>query len=396
MDTEDLQQKLHAQVALAERSEHAFLTLKACNEALVRTSSEQEFLAEFCRLCVVEAGYAHALVTLAGPDPHEVLRSFASYGSLQSYVDNLQVTWDDAPTGQGPTGRAIKTGQSQLADWRSPQASLTPWQDLAQQHHITASIALPIKQGDRVLGALNIYSTEPNSFSPADQELLEQVAQLLAYGLTSRQTLAAQDRLLDQTIQAIVKMVELRDPYTQGHENQVARLAYTIAHQLQLPEDTARGIYVAGLLHDVGKLRAPAEILSKPGRLDPIEYELIKLHSQASYDILRNIQFPWPVAEIALQHHERLDGSGYPQKLKGDQILLGARIIAVADVIDAMTSHRPYRPGLGLGAAIAEIEANRGQLYDPDVVDACLAILHAPGLVWTDLPRPPQASDPIA
>ncbi|WP_126148188.1 HD domain-containing phosphohydrolase [Synechococcus elongatus] len=398
MSPEELQQELQLQSMLIDRSEHALLTLKACNEALVRASGEREFLAEFCRLCVVEAGYAHAWVTLNSFNPHESLRPFASFGRLQSYVDSLQITWDDQATGQGPTGQAIKTGQIQIADWQAEQSSLAPWQEIATHYQIKTSISLPLKQGVRTLGALNIYSTQPDAFPPLEQELLAQVAQLLAYGLSSRRSLAIQDRLLDQTIQAIVQMVELRDPYTQGHENQVAQLAQAIARQLGLDENCIRGIHVAGLLHDVGKIRVPAEILSKPGCLDPIEYELIKLHPQACYDILKSIQFPWPVAEIAMQHHERLDGSGYPRQLRGKQILLAARIIAVADVIDAMISHRPYRPGLGLGVAIAEIKNNSGRLYDPRVVEACLAVLNMSDALETEPTSPPpfQTGDRLA
>ena len=170
----------------------------------------------------------------------------------------------------------------------------------------------------------------------------------------------------------------MRDPYTSGHQQRVAKLAVAIARELSLAEDDIEGLHLAGIIHDVGKVTIPPEILSKPGRLSGVELALIREHAQAGYDIIKGVDFPWPIAQMILQHHERLDGSGYPDGLRGDEILLGARIIAVADVVDAMATHRPYRAAVGIDAALQEIEANRGRLYDPDVVDACLR-LHRDG-----------------
>lgn len=179
--------------------------------------------------------------------------------------------------------------------------------------------------------------------------------------------------LLD-SIAALAATVEMRDPYTAGHQHRVAQLAVAIAHELQLPEDQVEGVHLAGVVHDVGKIRVPAEILSKPRRLMEMEFAIIKEHPQDGYEILKSIDFPWPIAQIVRQHHERLDGSGYPQALKGDQILLEARILAVADVVEAMSSHRPYRAALGVEAALKEIELGRGSVYDATVVDACLRL----------------------
>jgi len=179
---------------------------------------------------------------------------------------------------------------------------------------------------------------------------------------------------LSGTIQVIVSTVEHKDPYTSGHQNRVARLACAIGREMHLPEDMLEGIRMAGVIHDLGKIAIPAEILSKPTRLSNIEFALIKTHPQIGYDILKHIQFPWPVAEITYQHHERIDGTGYPGGLRGEEILLEARIISVADAVEAMASHRPYRPALGIDAALEEISRNKGKFYDPDVVDACLEI----------------------
>jgi PAS domain S-box-containing protein/putative nucleotidyltransferase with HDIG domain len=184
---------------------------------------------------------------------------------------------------------------------------------------------------------------------------------------------------LDGVIQAMVLAVEMRDPYTAGHQRVVADLARAIAQEMHLPPEQVEGIRMAGVVHDLGKICVPAEILSKPGRLSDIQFDLIKIHPQVGFEIMQNIEFPWPVAKIILQHHERLDGSGYPSGLKGDEILLEARILSVADVVEAMASHRPYRVSLGLDRALDEIVKYRGSWYEPAAVDACLRLFREQG-----------------
>ncbi len=179
---------------------------------------------------------------------------------------------------------------------------------------------------------------------------------------------------LEESIKAIANTVESRDEYTAGHMRRVGQLAPAIARELGLSEETIHGIELASTIHDVGKISIPVEILTKPAKLSKIEYLLIQTHAEAGYDIVKNIKFPWPIALFILQHHERIDGSGYPQGLKGEEILPGSRIIAVADVIEAMASRRPYRSELGIDAALAEIRQGRGTLYDPTVVDACVRL----------------------
>ncbi|MET0013949.1 MAG: HD domain-containing phosphohydrolase [Sedimenticola sp.] len=181
-------------------------------------------------------------------------------------------------------------------------------------------------------------------------------------------------RSMEQAVQAVALTVEKRDPYTSGHQLRVAELAAAIATTMELDPDTIRGIHLGGLIHDIGKIYVPSEILNRPGTLSENEFHIIQTHAVVGHDIIGSVEFPWPVKTMIHQHHERLDGSGYPQGLKDGDIILEARILAVADVVEAMASHRPYRPGLGIDSALAEIEQNRGILYDPDVVDACLKL----------------------
>ncbi|MCF7793547.1 MAG: PAS domain S-box protein [Candidatus Cloacimonetes bacterium] len=191
-------------------------------------------------------------------------------------------------------------------------------------------------------------------------------------------------KLLAETVNGLVSAVEMRDPYTAGHQRRVAQLSTAIAEKMKLSKHDIEGLNLASLVHDIGKINVPAEILSKPGRLTDTEFNLIKTHPQTGYDILKSIDFPWPVAEIVLQHQERYDGSSYPQGLKGNEINIMARIICVADVVEAMSSHRPYRPSLGTEMAIGEIKKNRGKLYDPKVVDACLELFEKDNFTFSD------------
>jgi PAS domain S-box-containing protein/putative nucleotidyltransferase with HDIG domain len=189
-------------------------------------------------------------------------------------------------------------------------------------------------------------------------------------------------RSLESTVSALASALEMRDPYTAGHQQRVTDLACAIAEEMGLSEEQINGIRMAGLIHDIGKINIPAEILNKPGELTEIEYNLFKNHPQVGHDILKSVEFPWPVAQIVLQHHERMDGSGYPQGLSGDEIMLEARILAVADIVEAIASHRPYRPARGAGDALEEILHNKGTLYDLEVVDACLRVFYEKGFTF--------------
>ncbi len=244
-------------------------------------------------------------------------------------------------------------------------------------HRIKMLVSL--KVGNELKGMLLLSNKlSGQRYSTEDRSLLQTISKEVSVGIENalayesiQQEHGELLEAMDGIIHAMSLVVETRDPYTAGHQRRVAELAAAIAKTMGLSEWAIRGIRVAGLLHDVGKLSVPAEILSKPGKLNQTEFDIIKSHSQVSYNILELIEFPWPVKEAVLQHHERLDGSGYPNSLTADDIILDARILGVADVVEAISSHRPYRPALGLEYAMQEIISKKGILYDPKVVDAC-------------------------
>lgn len=214
---------------------------------------------------------------------------------------------------------------------------------------------------------------------PAIIGLLQDISERKRGEDDARRYVARLEQAMQSTINVVATIGELRDPYTHGHERRVGEIAAAIATEMGLEDNQVHGIRIAGYLHDVGKIAVPAEILAKPARLTKAEFDLVKDHAQRGYEILKTVPFPWPVAESAWQHHERMDGSGYPQGLKGDAILVEARILGVADTVEAMASHRPYRPGLGIERALAEIESSRGKLFDPRVVDSCLRLFREKG-----------------
>jgi HD-GYP domain-containing protein (c-di-GMP phosphodiesterase class II) len=285
------------------------------------------------------------------------------------------LTWAEARHASCPAGAAIIRGEHIVVQDILSDSSANSWRENALRYGYASCIALPLMDGKRAFGALVIFDDKKNVFDADEVKVLEEMSGDLAFGILTLRMKAAH-REQEQRLQK-----NMRDPYTSGHQARVADIAKEIARQMGLPEEQMQAIHLAGLVHDLGKIRIPAEILSKPSRLNEVEYKLIKMHPQAGYDILKGVDFSWPIAGMVLQHHERMDGSGYPQGLKGDEILPGARILIVADVVEAMSSHRPYRPGLGIDTALAEIVRGRGTHYDPQVVDACVALFKESGYV---------------
>jgi len=370
------------------RVTRALKVLTSCNQALIRETNVLHFMKEVCRIIVEIGGYRLAWVGFAEQDENRSVRPVAQYGYEDGYLDTVNISWSKSKRGRGPTGTAIRTKKPVIGKNILTDRSFAPWRTEAVKRGYVASIALPLIKEKQALGSLNIYSAEPDAFAEEEVKLLTELANDIAYGIgvmemRSRQEMAEKalkqsyehvKKVLGGTVYALAEMSQRRDPYTAGHQRRVSQLACSIARQMGLSENQIEGVRMAALLHDIGKMYVPSEILTKPGQMSDLETGIIETHAQVGYEILKTIEFPWPLAKTVLQHQERLNGSGYPAGLSGDEILLEARILAVADVVEAMSSHRPYRATLGLKKALNEISQNRGILYDPDVVDACLIL----------------------
>jgi PAS domain S-box-containing protein len=288
-----------------------------------------------------------------------------------------------------PDGRIIMSNQAlaKMFGYESPEEFMADITDVALQLYVNPEDRRKLKEMIEEHGFVKGYETQNykkdggiiwislNMYVVRDEK-----GQIMHYEgineeITDRkQTVERMRKALGATVQAIAVTVETRDPYTAGHQRRVADLARSIATEMNLPIDQIDGIRMVAIIHDLGKISVPAEILSKPTKLTALEFSLIKTHAQSGYDILKDIDFPWPVARTVLEHHERMNGSGYPNGLTGDNLLMESRILAVADVVESMGSHRPYRPSLGIEAALEEIEKNRGTLYDNAVADVCLRL----------------------
>ncbi|MGC8511251.1 MAG: HD domain-containing phosphohydrolase [Acidimicrobiales bacterium] len=331
------------------------------------THTREEYLSQLCDALVTSGGYALAVVT-------------AGIGEQTGFVDGagldeefqriLAKTDSTAMRGDGLTGMAIRTGTVQIVNDLSADPAATYWRHHIERLHLRSAAAFPISLGGEVL-TLTVFSYLDHHF---DQLVTEGIAMMLdevAAGLARVDAVEQIERALSGTLAALAEMSELRDPYTAGHQRNVGRLGAAIAARLGVDAALVALIDQAGTVHDIGKISIPAEILTRPGRLSALEFEIMRTHADVGYAILTKARLPWPIPEVARQHHERLDGSGYPLGLTGDDIDLPARIIAVADVVEAMAHHRPYRAAPGLEAALAEIARGAGTIYDARVAQAC-------------------------
>ncbi|MHC3994444.1 PAS domain S-box protein [Thiomicrolovo sp. ZZH C-3] len=392
----DISERIESDAAL-KRANRALRTLSEVNTALVHAQNETELLDKVTKVIVEQSGYSLAAVYLAadGDESSLVPVTWAGYRKKRYWIEQLRL--DEPDSSDFPAGRAVKMKTTQICRSIDKNAGETLWGKTAVEHGYISNISLPLFNGNEVFGVLGIYASLDEPFDEDEVKLLEELAQDLAYGILNLRTRVSQEQhetllreSLEQSIQAIAATVESRDPYTAGHQRRVAELAAAIAREMELDEERIQGISFAGIIHDLGKIHIPAEILSKPGRLSDIEYQLIQTHPQAGYDIVKDVRFPWPIAQIILQHHERVDGTGYPQGLKGNEILLEARIISIADTVDAISSHRPYRSARGIETAIQEIQKGKGSIYDPEAVDACVRLFNEKAFTFTtDTPLPP-------
>jgi HD-GYP domain-containing protein (c-di-GMP phosphodiesterase class II)/PAS domain-containing protein/putative methionine-R-sulfoxide reductase with GAF domain len=389
-----LEVNLHEQKRLIlETSTSAHLrelkVLSEINMALLVATSEKDLLQAYCRIAVESAGYRMAWVGFAEQTPEKVIVPVAWAGHEDGYLSAIRPMWDGGEFSQGPAGRAIRSGQIEYnRDSNAPGAA--PFQAEAEKRGYKAVIAIPFETDPGSMACLTMYASTSLDWSQAEQHLMQQMAHALGYGIrTLRGTIARAQYLeqirdsLEHTIDLIAGTVDRRDPYTAGHQRRVAELSVRIARKLAVEEEQIRGLRLAATIHDLGKIGIPAELLSKPAALSRAEFALVKEHVQIGHDIVKNVTFPWPIADMILQHHERMDGSGYPQGLRGDAMLLESRILAVADVVEAMASHRPYRPSRGIDAALEELLKDRGTLYASAVVDACVSVFREDGFQFT-------------
>ena len=367
--------------------------LSDCIHAVVRATDEQNLMQEVCKIVVEVGGYEMAWVGFAEQDIEKSIKPVAWMGKNDGFLETIKISWDDCDHGRGPTGTAIRTAEAVVNENTSENPNTILWREELLKRGFNSSIALPLIYKGDVLGVLTIYAIEPEAYDKSEIDRLMGLANDLAYGICAiririERIEAGQEielhldklqKALSGTIKVVASTVEVRDPYTAGHQRRVATLARAIAEEMGLPDHQIEGIFMAGVVHDLGKIYVPAEILSKPSRLNDIEFNLIRTHSQVGYDLLKTIDFPWPIAQIVHQHHERLNGSGYPQGLSSEQILIEAKIICVADVVEAMASHRPYRPARGVEAALEHVQEESGNLYDSNTVNTCLRLFSERG-----------------
>lgn len=365
----------------------------AINTAQLHAVDEQSLLDDVCQKIVDIGRYRFAWIGYISKDDQQTVIPVAHAGVEDGYLQMMKIQCNQTGDNDGYFV-PIKMGRPSVCRNIENNPEFPPWKEAAIERGYKAYVVIPMNFGgepDRAI--LVIYSGEEEVFDDEEVNLIKETADDLVFCIKylrssiSRaktaeklaNSLQQKDALLLEIVDALAASVEAKDPYTAGHQKRVGALTKAIAQKMNLPEKDIDGISIAGSIHDIGKIQIPSEILCKPGSLLKEEFALIKTHSKAGYDIIKNIDFPYPVADILLQHHERLDGSGYPAGLHENEILLGAKIVAVADVVEAISAHRPYRPALGIDKALEEIERMKGIQFDKEVVDVCLNLFRKEG-----------------
>ncbi len=370
-----------------ERTNRVLRTLSQGNRTMIHAGSEDELLQSVCDVLAQEGNYQFVWAAYYHMD--EPLFPQAQSGDsaerMQPWLDELKYVDlnDKLFAGLFDDSTPLLITDMKQDSWTKRQVAVV------QDEDVSALLLLPLLHRHKMFGVIGIFSTNQDIFDESELSLLQEMAGDVSYGIESQRTHIAHEEGMERiqktmlhTIEAVSLTLEKRDPYTAGHQQRVVQLAVAIAQEMGLDARRVEGLRLAALVHDIGKIHVPAEILNRPGRLSESEFGIIKSHPEVGYDILKNVEFDWPIADIVLQHHERCDGSGYPHGLKCEQIVPEARILAVADVVEAITSHRPYRPGLGLDVALHELEKGRGVLYAEDVVDTCLNLFRVNNFTW--------------
>ena len=383
------------QEAIQEELEKRGWALSALSEAaaaLARANSTELLIQEVCEAIASQGPYVLAWVGQAEEDAFKTVKVVGAAGAAAGYIKNIVVSWSETEqTGRGPAGSCIRNNKTSVVVDSEIDSGFIAWRERAREFGIRSAVGCPIPDGisGMPFGVLLVYSKVPNTFGASEVQLFESLAKEIGFGLRSierqhklddqiHEKELTQERLstaLRSTIEAMSKTMEWRDPYTAGHQKRVANISMAIARELGWTNERIQALYMAAMVHDIGKMAVPSEILTKPSRLTDLEMQMVQGHVEAGYQILKDIPFPWPIAEMVHQHHERLDGSGYPNGLKGDQICEEARVLSVADTIEAMATHRPYRPAKGLAAALDEIRIEAGTKLDAKVVDAAFKLL---------------------
>ena len=368
----------------------ALLAYAGAALALATARTFKDLLKAVCDAIVHDSIYVLAWVGVTENDLDKQIKVAAAAGSAAGYLDGLHLSWSEKEAwGKSPTGVCIRTNSLQITDDTETSAAFEPWRERARRFGIRSFVSIPLFVEGVRRGALDIYAALPHAFEAPAIEVFQHLAEQIVHGVHALDqelalhageiVLASTQRQLTEALSAmvmpIVAAMEMRDPYTAGHQSRVAEMAVAIGREMGWPEERLHALHVAAQIHDVGKISIPTEILTKPTPLSSGEWALIHEHPETGHTILKDIPFTWPIAEIVRQHHERLDGSGYPQGLKGDAILPDARVLAVADVVEAMASYRPYRLAIPLEIVLQEIESTAGTLLDPEVVRVCAALL---------------------
>lgn len=385
-----------------EKQRHSLATLQWALSAyagvalaLAHADSSQGLLQAICEAITRESAYLLAWVGTAEDLPGKPVCIISAAGEGAQDLDGLEVSWaEDQANGNGSAGFAIRTGEINIIANTDTSSRFEPWREWATRTGVHSVVSVPLVEAGGWRGVLVVYATHINAFEPGAIEVFEHLAKEISHGLHAlrqkelldaeySQRIRAQEKLseaLTSMVSALVSAVETRDPYTAGHENRVGEIAHAIGKEMGWDEDRLVGLRMAAMVHDFGKISVPTKILNKPGRLNAEEWAEMRKHPETGYEILKDIPFTWPVADIMRQHHEKIDGSGYPLGLMGNAILPEAKVLTVADIVEAMTSDRPYREGTELHVALAEIEKESGLTLDPEVVSVCVTLFREKGL----------------